>query len=218
MSLNVYNFHTDIANVLVKPEIRCRFMKMEVAQAATGHTHDLGQEIFLMLQGKAEFEVDGERAILGPGEFCIALADQYHSVVNVGDEEVVMFLAVTPHIQPTHTYWNEDGTKKPPRFMPAGSYDEPADFDTPTTELVGRHTAAALDLADSAVAAAAVQQEEADHYLQALQTGNEHAAELARERMWVAMSDVIRRAMAIGDTWNTFAARTEDLSASMPDS
>ena len=42
MSLKVYDFHTDIANVLVTPQIRCRFMKMEVGQAAAGHTHDLG--------------------------------------------------------------------------------------------------------------------------------------------------------------------------------
>ena len=157
MSLKVYDFHTDIANVLVTPQIRCRFMKMEVGQAAGGHTHDLGHEIFLVLQGQAEFEVDGERATLGPGEFCIALVDQYHSVRNVGDEEVIMFLSVTPHIQPTHTFWNEDGTKKPPRFMPAGSYDEPADRDTPTAELAERHAAAAAALAESADAAGAVQ-------------------------------------------------------------
>ena len=53
MSLKVYDFHTDIANVLVTPQIRCRFMKMEVGQAAGGHTHDLGHEIFLILQGRA---------------------------------------------------------------------------------------------------------------------------------------------------------------------
>ena len=217
MSLKVYDFHTDIANVLVTPQIRCRFMKMEVGQEAGGHTHDLGHEIFLVLQGQAEFEVDGERATLGPGEFCIALVDQYHSVRNVGDEEVIMFLSVTPHIQPTHTFWNEDGTKKPPRFMPAGSYDEPADRDTPTAELAERHAAAAAALAESADAAGAVQREEADRCLQALEAGDEQAAEAARERMWNAVSDVLSRAMALGDTWNTFAARTADPPAGAPD-
>ena len=210
MSLKVYDFRTDIANVLVTPQIRCRFMKMEVGQAAAGHTHDLGHEIFLILQGQAEFEVAGERATLGPGEFCIALADQYHSVRNVGDEEVIMFLSVTPHIQPTHTFWNDDGTKKPPRFMPAGSYDEPADQDTPTAELAERHASAALALAASAAAVCAVQQQEAGRCLQALEAGDGRAAEAARERMWNAVSDVLSRAMALGDTWNTFAARTAD--------
>lgn len=183
MSLKVYDFRTDIANVLVTPQIRCRFLKMEIGQFNTGHTHDLGHEIFLVLQGHAEFEVDGQRATLGPGQFCIALADQHHTVRNAGDEEVIMFLSVTPHVQPTHTFWNEDGTKMPPRFMPAGSYDEPADRATRTAELAGRHAVAA---------------------------GDERAAAAARERMWDALSDVFGRTMALGDAWNAFAARTAD--------
>lgn len=210
MSIKVYDFRTDIANVLVTPQIRCRFLKMEVGQFNTGHTHDLGHEIFLVLQGQAEFEVDGQRATLGPGQFCIALADQYHTVRNVGDEEVIMFLSVTPHVQPTHTFWNEDGTKMPPRFMPAGSYDEPADRATRTAELAGRHAAAAAALAESAAAAGAVQRAEADRYLQAVAAGDERAAAAARERMWEALSDVFGRTMALGDAWNAFAARTAD--------
>ncbi len=210
MSLRVYDFRTDIANVLVTPQIRCRFLKMEVGQFNTGHTHDLGHEIFLVLQGRAEFEVDGQRATLGPGQFCIALADQYHTVRNVGDVEVIMFLSVTPHVQPTHTFWNEDGTRMPPRFMPAGSYDEPADRATPTAELAGRHAAAAAALAESAAAAGAVQRAEADRYLQAVEAGDERSAAAARERMWDALSEVFSRTMALGGAWNAFAARTAD--------
>ena len=113
MSLKVYDYRSDIVNMLVTPQIRCRFLKMAVGQFNAGHTHDLGQEIFLILQGRAEFEIDGQSAVLGPGQMCIALTDQYHTVRNVGDDEVIMFLSVTPHIQPTHTLWNEDGTKQP---------------------------------------------------------------------------------------------------------
>ena len=111
MSLKVYDYHTDIVNMLVTPQIRCRFLKMAVGQFNAGHTHDLGHEIFLILQGRAEFEIDGQSAVLGPGQMCIALTDQYHTVRNVGDDEVIMFLSVTPHIQPTHTYWNDDGSR-----------------------------------------------------------------------------------------------------------
>ena len=210
MSLKVYDFRTDIANVLVTPQIRCRFLKMAVGQYNTGHTHDLGHEIFLVLQGRAEFEVDGQRATLGPGQFCIALTDQYHTVRNVGGEEVIMFLSVTPHVQPTHTFWNDDGAKMPPRFVPAGGYDEPADRATPTAELAGRHTAAAAALAESAAAAGVVQRAESDRYLQAVEAGDEPAAAAARERMWDALSEVFRRTMALGGAWNAFAARTAD--------
>ena len=122
MSLKVYDYRTDLANVLVTPQLRCRFLKMALGQCNAGHTHDLGHEIFLMLQGRAEFAVDGRRAVLGPGQFCIALSGQYHTVRNVGDDEVIMFLAVSPHVQPTHTFWNEDGTRQPPRFAAAASW------------------------------------------------------------------------------------------------
>ena len=216
MSLKVYDFRTDIANVLVTPQIRCRFLKMAVGQCNTGHTHDLGHEIFLVLQGRAEFEVDGQRGALGPGQFCIALVDQYHTVRNVGDEEVIMFLSVTPHVQPTHTFWTGDGAKLPPRFAPAGAYDEPADHATPTAELAGRHAAAAAALAESAAAGGAVQRTETERYLHAVEAGDERAAAAARERMWDALSDVFRRTMALGGAWNAFAARTADRAAGGP--
>ena len=55
MSLKVYDYRSDIVNMLVTPQIRCRFLKMAVGQFNAGHTHDLGEEIFLILQGRAEF-------------------------------------------------------------------------------------------------------------------------------------------------------------------
>ena len=66
MSLKVYDYRTDIANVLVTPRIRCRFLKMAVGQFNAGHTHDLGHEIVLILQGRAEFEVGRARAVRPP--------------------------------------------------------------------------------------------------------------------------------------------------------
>ena len=51
MSLKVYDYRSDIVNMLVTPQIRCRFLKMAVGQFNAGHTHDLGHEIFLILQG-----------------------------------------------------------------------------------------------------------------------------------------------------------------------
>ena len=78
MSLKVYDYRSDIVNMLVTPQIRCRFLKMAVGQFNAGHTHDLGQEIFLILQGRAAFEIDGESAELGPGQMCIAVtADHF---------------------------------------------------------------------------------------------------------------------------------------------
>ena len=67
MGFPVYDYRKDIRNILVTPQIRSRFLRMELGQVNKGHTHDLGHEIFLILQGQAEFEIDGEKEVLGPG-------------------------------------------------------------------------------------------------------------------------------------------------------
>ena len=208
MSLKVYDYRSDIVNMLVTPQIRCRFLKMAVGQFNAGHTHDLGQEIFLILQGRAKFEIDGESAVLGPGQMCIALTDQYHTVRNVGDDEVVMFLSVTPHIQPTHTYWNDDGSKQAPRFAATGAYDEPPDRTTPTAEIAARQAAAATTVARSATEAAGIQQNSSPRWQEALATGDEAAAHAARNAMWEALSELFRRTAELAQAWNDFAARS----------
>ena len=60
MSLPVYDFRDDIRNVLVTPRIRSRFMWLEPGQYAAPHSHDLGHEIFIVMQGRAIFEIDGD--------------------------------------------------------------------------------------------------------------------------------------------------------------
>ena len=210
MGLKVYDYRSDIANLLVTPQIRCRFLKMAVGQCNAGHTHDLGHEIFLILQGRAEFDIDGERAVLGPGELCIALTDQYHTVRNVGDDEVVMFLSVTPHIQPTHTFWNEDGSKAPPRFAPATAYDRQPDRTTATRELAARQSAAAATVTRAAATAEQVQREQLTGYRRAVAAGDEDAAHAARDAIWEALSELFGRTMELAAAWNDFAARSVD--------
>jgi len=95
-----------VHDVLVTPQIRSRFSKMEPGQSADLHSHDLGHEIFLILEGRVEFEIDGETEELGPGQMCIALANQPHTVRVVGDEPMTMYLSVTPHVQLTHAAYS----------------------------------------------------------------------------------------------------------------
>ena len=123
MGFPVYDYRTDLRNVLVTPQIRSRFLRVEPGPMPDPHTHDLGHEIFLVLSGRAEFEIDGEKAEVGPGQMCVALIDQPHAVRALGDEPVTMYLSVTPHIQPTHTTWTEDGQRMPFRFAPSANYD-----------------------------------------------------------------------------------------------
>ena len=75
MALQVYDYRTDVRNVLVTPQIRSRFMKLEAGEVAEPHSHDLGHEIFLVMDGRAEFTIDGETGEVGPGQMCVALVD-----------------------------------------------------------------------------------------------------------------------------------------------
>lgn len=215
MALTVYDFRTDIRNILVTPEIRSRFLKFEVGAVARRHSHDLGHEIFLILSGRCEFEIDGEKAELGPGQMCIALANQYHQVRVLGDEPMTMYLSVTPHIQPTHTMWTNDGwgddtQKLPPRFVSNTSYDVPVDNTTPTADLIARHVAGADRVAAAVQANTQQQHDLAAAYQQAIADGDKEAAIQARNAMWDALSQVYQSVAAWGQVWNDFAARTVD--------
>ena len=78
MALQVFDYRTDIRNVFITPQIRSRFLRMEPGAVAERHSHDLGHEIFLILEGNARFEISGEVAELGPGQMCVARIDEPH--------------------------------------------------------------------------------------------------------------------------------------------
>ena len=216
MTFEVYDYRTDIRNVLVTPQIRARFQRIEVGglsggpQVGQGHSHDLGQEVFLVLQGQAEFEIEGETRIVGPGQMCVALVDQTHTVRNVGDEPVILYLSVTPHIQATHTGWTEAGERLPHQFNRAATYDVPLDRETPTEELLDRHLSAVEALAEATEAARQVQHEQAPVFRQALAEGDSAAALQARDAMWDGLLSMLQRAFAMGDVWNDFTYRTAE--------
>ncbi|MBC7237725.1 MAG: cupin domain-containing protein, partial [Chloroflexi bacterium] len=210
MALKVYDFHHDLRNILVTPQIRARFMPLGVGQTARGHTHDLGHEVFLILQGRAEFEIDGEKAILGPGQACIALIDQSHIVRNIGDEEVIMYLSVTPHILPTHTFWTAEGEKQPPHFNPSWVYDVAPDNDTPLGELTQRHLGAITLLLKATAHATEVVERETQALHKALEAGIRDEARRARDEMWAALRELYLRLFEQAQAWNDLAARTAD--------
>lgn len=210
MPFKVLDFHKDIRNVLTTPEIRARFLQVDVGHTAQSHTHDLGHEIFLILQGQAEFTIEGHAEVLGPGQLCIALTDEMHQVRNVGDEPVIMYLSVTPHIQPTHTMWNEDGTKKPPRFALNTGYDVEPDRSTPTDEILDQQLAAAEEWMVAVETHTQTQREQIAAYKAARRAGDEEAAHAARNAMWESLYPAFRRAFALADVWNSFTSRTVD--------
>ena len=209
MGFPVYDYRTDLRNVLVTPQIRSRFLRVEPGPMPTPHTHDLGHEIFLVLSGRAEFEIDGEKAEVGPGQMCVALVDQSHAVRALGDEPVTMYLSVTPHIQPTHTTWTEDGRRMPFRFMPSANYD--VDYDAPRQlgALTGELAGASSSLADAAEAASTDQEESLERLRQAIEDGDLATAAEIRDRTWEKLFPVFQHANKLADLWNELAPRAD---------
>ena len=207
MALTVYDYREDVRNVLVTPQIRSRFMRLEPGEEGGAHSHDLGHEVFLVLEGRAEFTIDGETGIVGPGQMCVALVDQLHSLRVVGDEPMTMYLSVTPHIQPTHTMWTEDGARLPHRFAPSSAYDRQTDTDTPLAALLDNLTEATLAVREAAAQAASTQESEVGGLAEAVSSGDLDSSSKSRDAIWDALFEVYRRSAELADLWNDVAPR-----------
>jgi quercetin dioxygenase-like cupin family protein len=209
---DVYDFRTDVRNVVITPEIRSRFLRMEPGYTAPRHSHDLGHEVFLVLDGQAEFDIDGDRAVLGPGQMCFARAGQMHQVKVVGDHPMTMYLSVTPHVEPTHTFWDDHGRKLPARYgVPTAA--ERAQQPPPTEpipDLLGRHVAAARALAEAATASATAQASGATALERAVATGDPGVARTALDAMWDQISRTYTRLQALELAWNDLTVRVSE--------
>ena len=211
MSFEVYDFRTVNSNVLVTPEIRARLYHMKPGQVDGRHSHDLGHEIFLILEGLAEFNINGVKQELGPGQMCVAKVDEIHQVRNLlPDKPTIMYLSVTPHIQPTHTGRTLEGEKAPPHFTPNASYHVEQDFDKPIDQLLEAQVQAARTLAEVAQRHAATQQEEAERVREAIAAGDRAAAVAARNAMWDAVYALHKQLYAFDEVWNETAPRLAD--------
>lgn len=211
MSLQVFDFRTDVRNIVVTPEIRGRFLRMEPGEVANRHSHDLGHEMFLILAGQCEFEISGERAVLGPGQACFARRDELHQVRVVGDEPMTMYLSVTPHIEPTHTQWTADpsegGEKQRPRY---GGWKSPERDGIPDPagtidDLVERHVTALRALTEIVEQRAANQEPNAQALKRAVSEGDREAARRLTDALWADLFPIFRAISELGEAWNDLA-------------
>jgi quercetin dioxygenase-like cupin family protein len=129
MSRRIYDYRSDVRNIIVTPEIRVRIMRLEPASSVFLHSHDGAHETFVIFEGRCEFEVEGEREVLGPGQVLFCPAGNRHRLRVVGPAPVYLYLSVTPHHEPSHTTYDADGTPRPQY----GLWRDPADPDFPDT-------------------------------------------------------------------------------------
>lgn len=208
MPLEVFDYRTDVRNIFIAPEMRARIIRREPGTAGGGHTHDLGHEIFLVLEGQAEFTIAGESAILGPGQICIARAGEWHTIRVVGDEPLTYYLSVTPHLEPTHTQWDrEGGTKLPYQYGGSTRDERHARTEAPEAPetLLAHHLAAAHALADTAVANAAAQEAAGTELRSALAAGDNAAAKQAIDAMWRSIYTTYTQLQEMETVWNELA-------------
>lgn len=212
MPIEVFDFRRDVRNVVILPTIRGRFLRMEPGEVGPRHSHDLGDEVFLILEGMCEFEIEGERAVLGPGQLCVARANQLHEVRVVGDKPMTMYLSVTPHIEPTHTFWDEHGQKLPPVYafttrVERAARTEPGE---PVADLAERFLGAARALAEAAAEHASAQAGSASALRAKVEAGDYPAAKQHLDAMWAILAKLYGPLRALEATWNELAARVAE--------
>jgi quercetin dioxygenase-like cupin family protein len=207
MALQVFDYRNDIRNVFVSPQIRSRFLRMEPGTVANRHSHDLGHEIFLILEGKARFEISGEVAELEPGQMCVARIDEPHQVSVIGDEAMTMYLSVTPHIQPTHTGRDDEGERLPIRFMASSAYDQ-EESRIPIDEEIENFVELAESVASMAQTAAEEARMAGARLSRAVGTRNTDATDRQREIMWFGVYRTFDKLFEMAEQWNKLAPRT----------
>lgn len=206
--MEVFDYRTDVRNVFIAPEMRARIIRREPGTAGDGHTHDLGHEIFLILDGQAEITIEDESAILGPGQCVIARADQWHQIRVVGDKPLTYYLSVTPHLEPTHTQWDrKGGDRLPYRYGDSTRAERRARIEPPESPetLLARHLAASHALADAATANATAQEAAAANLRSALDAGDKAAAKGAIDAIWASIYTTYKQLQAMEVAWNELA-------------
>ncbi len=207
MPIPVYNYRTDNANLVVHPEIRGRFMRMQPAPAAPMHSHDVAGEIFLVLEGQCEFLIEDERVTCGPGQLIYVEPQRKHTLHAIGDEPCVVYLSVTPHVEPTHTRYDEAGCTLPPAYGTwRGKAGDPHP-DVTTADLAARYVAATRQLADAAQANAETV-ERRHQALRAVATSGDRVALKAElDALWLGLRAVLWQVSTLERDWNAVAPR-----------
>lgn len=123
--LRTFDWRDDpMGTIIAAPEVRGRFMRFEPGRQPGGfHTHEEsgGVEVFVVLEGAMKFEIDDQEVIATAGQAVVAYPHQKHRASCVGDVPAILYLTVTPHRQPTHTYYDSAGHRQPSRPAP-GDY------------------------------------------------------------------------------------------------
>jgi mannose-6-phosphate isomerase-like protein (cupin superfamily) len=69
---------------------------LEPGQEQKAHVHADQDKIYVVLEGTARLVVDGQEAVLAPGEAAVARAGQVHGIRNDGPARLVAAVVMSP--------------------------------------------------------------------------------------------------------------------------
>ena len=201
MSIPVHDYRSDLTNICVQPQIRSRFRRVELGPVPPVHSHDLGGETFLVMEGRIEFTVADERVVCERGQSIFVPPRTTHAVRAVGDQPGVIYLSVSPHVEPTHTQYDADGQTLPPKYgvWRAAGGGEPRS-ELPTSTLLERYKAAAQSLAKLAQVNAATVN---------TATTSEDIKKTV-DQLWEGLKPVLLQVEALEREWNELALCAAD--------
>ena len=208
MSIPVWDYREHIQNLVATPEIRARFAQAHPGPIPQYHSHDLGGEIFLVLDGEVTFDVEGEVVVCRPGQAIYVPPHVKHRVYTQDDRPATYYLSVTPHVEPTHTQYDERLQRRPPRYGIWRAAGDPSPRSPQSTEeLADAAVSAAETLARLAEQTAAALRQQVEALKAASRAGNADVAKQAVDTMWEAAYPTLRQVRVFEGIWNQLAPR-----------
>lgn len=198
MPIDVHDYRSDLTNICVEPQIRSRFRRVELGPVPAVHSHDLGGETFLVMEGQIEFTVADEHVVCTPGQTIYVPPRTTHAVRGVGEQPGVIYLSVSPHVEPTHTQYGADGQRLPPQYgvWRAAGGGAPQS-EEPVGALLERYRAAAQKLADLARA-------NSDQFRSATQSVE---IKPSVDQLWKSLRPLLEQVETVERDWNELALR-----------
>ena len=77
---------------------------LDAGQSTQRHYHARSEEIYLIIEGGGELEVDGDRRVVGPGDAILIPPGSWHQL-TAGDDGVTLLCCCVPPYSDDDTYF-----------------------------------------------------------------------------------------------------------------
>jgi mannose-6-phosphate isomerase-like protein (cupin superfamily) len=79
--------------------------RLAAGRSTERHYHARSEEIYFVLEGRGEMELDGARAEIGPGDAVAIPPGAWHEIVALGDEQLRFLCCCAPPYSHDDTYF-----------------------------------------------------------------------------------------------------------------